>query len=58
MLGSQAVRRLLRREQDGERSAFLASNGMNFGVAAAPVRADRLVVRPPLPPIAERCAFT
>ena len=42
----------------GERSAVAIGNGVDLGVASAPADADRLGVRAPFPPAAERCAFT
>ncbi len=57
-LASLAVGSLARRQQEGERSALTISDGVDFGVASASADADRLGVRPPFPPAAERCAFT
>jgi hypothetical protein len=53
-----AVCRLTRRQVEGERSAVVVGDGVDLGVATAPADADRLDVSPPLPPAAERCAFT
>ena len=53
MLGSPAVRRLPRRQQEGERSALPFGDSMGLGVAAAPADADRLNVRAPFSPAAE-----
>ena len=58
VLGGAAVGGLSRRQQEGERSALAIGDGVDLGVATAPADADRLEVRPPFPPAAERCAFT
>ena len=58
MLGGPAVRGLPRRQQEGEGSAWTVGDGMDLGVATAPADTDRLEVRPPFPPAAERWAFT
>ena len=58
MLGRLAVGGLARCQQEGERSALTVGNGMDLGVASAPADPDRLGLRPPFPPAAERCAFT
>ena len=58
MLGRLAVGGLARRQQEGERSALAVGDGMDLGVAPAPADPDRLGMRPPFPPAAERCAFT
>ena len=36
----------------------LIDGGMDFGRSAAPRPPDRLLVRPPFPPAADRCALT
>src|SRR5207249_332872 len=48
LLGGPAVRRLARRQQEGERTALAGGHGVDLGVAPAPADADRLEVRPPL----------
>lgn len=53
-----AVCRLTRCQVEGEWSAVAVGDGVDLGVATAPADADRLDVSPPLPPAAERCAFT
>ena len=66
MLGRLAVGGLARCQQEGERSALAIGDGMDpfdklrTGLALRPPPAgpDRLVLRPPFPPAAERCAFT
>ena len=58
VLGSTAVGGLSGRQQEGERSALSVGDGVDLGVATASADADRLDVRPPFPPAAERCAFT
>lgn len=58
VLGCPAISGLTGRQQEGERSALTVGNGVDFGVAAAPADTDRLEVRSPFPPAAERCAFT
>jgi hypothetical protein len=58
MLGGAAVGGLSRRQQEGERSALAIGDGVDLGVAPAPADANRLEVRPPFPPAAERCALT
>ena len=58
MLGGAAVGGLSRRQQEGERSSLAVGDGVDLGIATAPADADRLEVRPPFPPAAERCAFT
>ena len=58
VLGRATVRRLAGRQVEGERPAVSVGDGVDLGVAAAPIGADLLRVSPPLPPAAERCAFT
>jgi hypothetical protein len=57
-LGRVAVRCVARCQVEGEWSAVSIGDGVDLGVATAPADADRLDVSPPLPPAAERCAFT
>lgn len=57
-LGRAAVGSLTGRQVEGERGAVTVGECMDLGVAAATADADRLVRSPPLPPAAERCAFT
>ena len=49
---------LARRQVERERSALCVGDRVKLGVSATPADADRLGVRPPFPPAAERCAFT
>jgi hypothetical protein len=52
LLGGLAVRRLARRQQEGERPALAVGERVDLGVAPAPADADRLELRPlfrPLP---------
>jgi len=58
MLGRTAIGRLARRQMKGEWAAIAVGDGVDLGVPATPTAADRLRVSPPLPPAAERCAFT
>lgn len=58
MLGRAAIGRLARRQMKGERAAMAVGDGVDLGVPATPTAADRLRAGPPLPPAAERCAFT
>ena len=58
MLGRLAVCGLARCQQEGERPALVVGDGVDLGVATAPADPDRLEVRPPFPPAADRCAFT
>jgi hypothetical protein len=58
MLGRAAVGRLPRRQVEGEWPAVSVGDGVNLGVATAATATHRLRVSPPLPPAAERCAFT
>ena len=58
MLGRFAVGGLARCQQEGERPALAVGEGVDLCVAPASADADRLMVSPPLPPAAERCAFT
>ena len=58
MFGGLAVGRLSRCQQEGERSPLTVGDRVDFGIAPTPADADRLAMRPPFPPAAERCAFT
>ena len=66
LLGRLAVGGLPRRQQEGERPPLAIGDGVDpfdfaqdrLGVASAPADPDRREARPPLPPAAERCAFT
>ena len=58
MLRRLAVGCLSRCQQEGERSALAIGDGVDLGVASTPADPDRLAMRPPFPPAAERCAFT
>ena len=53
-----AVRDLTARQQEGERPAVLVGERVDLGGSAAARAADGLVLLPPLPPEAQRCAFT
>lgn len=54
LLRRPAVGGLTRRQQEGEWSALAIGDRVDLGVASAPADADRLAVRPPFPPAAER----
>lgn len=56
--GRSTVRGLTRRQVEGERLALGVGDGVNLGVAPAAADADRLAMRPPFPPAADRWAFT
>ncbi len=58
LLGGFAVGHLAARQQEGDRAALAIGQGMDLGRAAAARAPDRLVLLPPLPPEADRCAFT
>ena len=45
-------------QQEGDRAAEIIGQGVDLGRAPAARAADRLIALPPLPPDAERCAFT
>jgi hypothetical protein len=53
-VGSDAIRHLAPREQEGDRAAEPVGQGVDFGGAAAPRATDRLCVLPPFPPEAQR----
>lgn len=53
-----AVRDLAAGEQKGDRAAEPVRQGVDLGAAPAAGAADGLRVFPPLPPEADRCAFT
>ena len=53
-----AISDLAAGQQEGERAAFGVGQGVDFGCASAAGSADGLIFLPPLPPEAERCAFT
>ena len=52
------VRGIAGRERQRDGTADEVANGMDLGGLAAAREADGLRLRPPLPPCAERCAFT
>jgi hypothetical protein len=65
--GGQALEKLLRRlaigdlaagQQEGDGAAEVVCQRMDFRRASSARAADRLIALPPLPPEAERCAFT
>ena len=58
VFGRPAVRRLATSETEGDRPAVTVGQGVDFGCAPATRAADRLLALPPLPPAAQRCAFT
>ena len=53
-----AIGDLSARQQEGERATELIGERMDLGRAAAAGAADGLALLPPLPPAAQRCAFT
>jgi hypothetical protein len=57
-LGRTAVCRLAWRQMEGAWPAFFIGDRVDLGVPTTAADADRLGVRPPLPPAADRCAFT
>jgi len=57
-LGCAAVRCLAWRQQEGQRTALAVAQGVDLGGAPASADAERLDLLPPLPPAAQRCAFT
>ncbi len=57
-LGSRAVGHLTSCEQEGDGTALVVRQRVDLGRASTPRTPDRLVLLPPLPPDAERCAFT
>ena len=56
-LGDGAVVRLTARQNEGKKTALSICNCMDFRVAAASAPTNRLVLLPPFPPDAERCAL-
>ena len=52
------VAELARRYLEGDGPALRVADGVDLGRAPAPRAADGLVVLPPFPPEAQRCAFT
>ena len=56
--GRSTVCGLTRRQLEGERLALGVGDGVDLGVASAAADADRLGMRPPFPPAADRWAFT
>jgi hypothetical protein len=49
--------RLAARQSEGEKTSLSICNCMNFRVATASRPTNRLILLPPFPPDAERCAF-
>ena len=54
---SGAIMRLTTCEKDAQKTAFSIADCMDFCVAAAARPTDRLILLPPFPPEAERCAL-
>ena len=58
LFGCLAIGHLAAREQKCDWAALAIRQGVDLGRATAPRAPDRLRPLPPLPPAAERCAFT
>ena len=58
MLSDFYVCDIARRQGEGDRSAAIIGQRMDFAGPAAARRPDRLRFLPLFPPLAERCAFT
>ena len=54
----RAISDLTPGQQEGERTAELVGERVDFRRAPTTGAADRLALLPPLPPDAQRCAFT
>ena len=54
---NRAVRSITTSQHERERAADHVGKGMDFRGLPAARRADSLILRPPLPPCAERCAL-
>jgi hypothetical protein len=54
----RAIRNVTARKQKGDWTTFGIGQGVDFSRAAATGAADGVIFLPPLPPDAERCAFT
>jgi len=57
-LGNGAIVRFASRQQDGDEAAFSICECMDLRVAPSARAANSLLLLPPFPPAAERCAFT
>ena len=57
-LGNGAIMRFASRQQDGDEAAFSICECMDLRVAPSARAANSLLLLPPFPPAAERCAFT
>jgi hypothetical protein len=55
--GGWAVMRFTARQGKGKKTSLSICNCMDFRVAAASRPTNRLILLPPFPPEAERCAF-
>ena len=53
-----AIRGLTAGQEEGERAAPAVAERVDLGRATAPADAEGLNLRPPFPPVAERCALT
>ena len=54
----RGVPAMARADDQPPRAAVLIDRGMDFSRAPAPRPSDRLLLRPPFPPAADRCALT
>jgi hypothetical protein len=55
--GNRTVMRLAARQDEGKKTSLSICNCMDFRVAAASAPTNRLILLPPFPPEAERCAL-
>jgi len=55
--GNRAVMRFTAGQGEGKKTSLSICNCMDFRVAAASRPTNRLILLPPFPPDAERCAF-
>ena len=55
--GNRAVMRLAARQDEGKKTSLSICNCMDFRIAAASAPTNRLILLPPFPPDAERCAL-
>ena len=55
--GNRAVMRLAARQGEGKKPSLSICNCMDFRIAAASRPTNRLILLPPFPPDAERCAL-
>jgi len=55
--GNRAIMRLAAGQEEGKKTSLSICNCMDFRIAAASAPTNRLILLPPFPPDAERCAF-